>query len=83
MRSARPALAPAPIAAGAVLTRLMSGRAWEMSFLEEEKRVAEEVVVVVSTVISTATSTCLSKEMTFTGKCWGFFPEEKMLPNKC
>jgi hypothetical protein len=53
---------------GAVETRLMSGRAPEMSFLEE-KRVAEEVevVVVVSTVISTATSTCVGhKEMAHT-----------------
>ncbi len=61
MRSARPAAAPAPNVAGAVLTRPMRGRALEMSFLEEEKRVAEEVVVVVSTVISTATSTCENK----------------------
>lgn len=46
----------------------MSGRAPEMSFLEE-KRVAEEVVVVVSTVISTATSICVGhKEMAQTIK---------------
>lgn len=51
---------------GAVETRLMSGRAPEMSFLEE-KGVAEEVVVVVSTVISTATSTCVEhKELAHT-----------------
>ena len=70
MRSARPAAAaaPAPNAGGAVLTRPMRGRALEMSFLEEEKRVAEEVVVVVSTVISTATSTCGNQWRTLTGK---------------
>lgn len=63
MRSAR--IAPVPYAAGSVLTRLMSGRASAMSFLEE-KRVAEEVVVVVSTVISTATSTCGRQERVLT-----------------